>query len=783
MESKKIDFFNKLSFVLLLFTIFACFFFFIPFSPVTLEASKGFLLSVGATLSLFFWFVSRLGEGKFVIPKDKLILFAGAIPLVFLISSFFSPSIYSSLFGSGFEIGTFGSMLVLYVVFFLSAIYFQSEKRIWYFIWSIFLSGVILLLYQTLNLFVDFNSLTPGFVRGVTSGNLVGSWNNFALVVGVIVLLSVITIELVKTKKFFRILQYILLVLGILFLIIINMKLVWILVGAFSLIVFVYSISVQHARSRLSESFNGKKKFPFTSLIIVFIAFISLVGNNLLTNVISSYVNLNNPDIRPSFVTTAQIAFKSFKHNPAFGTGPNTFALDWALWQPKEIAQTVFWGVDFTSGYSLLSTFAVTAGLLGLISLVWFIVLYVTRSIQSIKIALQNNVSNYFIATILMISLYSWISIILYSPNIVVLMLAFVSSGMLIGTLVHKQAIKTKEYSFLTDPRNSFFSILGLVVLMVASISLTYIYVEKFTSLIYYSKSLNAEQTLESLGKSESMLLKAINLDKNDTYYRTLSQVYLAQIGVLAKDTTISEDILKSSMQQLVSNAVTAASGAIEQNPKQYQNYVNLGNLYTELSLISVEGSYDSAVTSYEKALALAPNNPSIFLSQATLEYLNKNNSEARKYIKQALDLKADYTDAIFLLVQIETNEGNLKEAIKQAEYAGQVSPNDATVFFRLGLLKYNNKDYKESVSAFEKAVILNNSYLNARYYLGLAYQKVGRKDDALTQFNLLKQLAPDSEEVKEAIKSIDSKAEVVEEDKEEPLSELDAVKAPIEED
>ena len=92
MESKKIDFFNKLSFVLLLFTIFACFFFFIPFSPVTLEASKGFLLSVGATLSLFFWFVARLGEGKFVIPKDKLVLFGGVIPLIFLVSSFFSPS-------------------------------------------------------------------------------------------------------------------------------------------------------------------------------------------------------------------------------------------------------------------------------------------------------------------------------------------------------------------------------------------------------------------------------------------------------------------------------------------------------------------------------------------------------------------------------------------------------------------------------------------------------------------------------------------------------------------
>src|SRR5665648_260039 len=99
MESKKVEFFNKLAFVTLLFTLFISLFFFIPYTPVTLEAGKGFLLSVGVTLSLLFWLISRLGDGKFVVPKDKLVLFALAIPVVFLISSLFSSSFYVSLFG------------------------------------------------------------------------------------------------------------------------------------------------------------------------------------------------------------------------------------------------------------------------------------------------------------------------------------------------------------------------------------------------------------------------------------------------------------------------------------------------------------------------------------------------------------------------------------------------------------------------------------------------------------------------------------------------------------
>lgn len=759
MESKKVEFFNRLSFVTLLFTLFACLFFFIPYSPVTLEASKGFLLSIGTTLSLFFWLISRLGDGKFVVPKDKLVLFALAIPLVFLISSFFSSSFNVSLFGSGFEIGTFGSMLILFIVFFLSSIYFQSEKRLWYFIGALFIGGLILVVFELLSVLIGFDRIFPRFLQGISSGNLVGSWNNFALLIGALVLLSVFTIELLKTKTKFRIVQYLLLSLGMLFLIIINVPLVWILIGLFSVIIFVYSVSLQHSGVKVIEGEENKKRFPFASLIILFISLLSLIGSNLIGNLVSNYVSLNNPDVRPSIVTTSQIAWKSIKHNPLFGTGPNTFVIDWALWQPKEIAQTVFWNVDFTNGYSLLTTFAITTGLLGLVAFLLFLVIYVARSIQSIRIALQNTLSNYFIMTTLMISIYSWITIIFYNPNIIMLMLAFSSSGMLIGILVYKQAIPVRNFSFLSDPRNSFFSILILLVLMVSAASLTYIYIEKFTSIIYFSKSLNSGNTIESLSKSEGMLLKAISLNKNDVYYRSLSQVYLNQIGVLVNDKTISPDILKSNLQQLVNNAQESAGLAVNQNPKQYLNYMNLGNIYSTLVSFSVTNSYESAVISYDKALLLAPNNPSIPLAKASLEFVNKNNSEARKFIKQALDLKVNYVDAIFLLVQIETDEGNLSEAIKQAEYAGSVAPNDATVFFRLGLLRYNNSDYTGAVSAFEKAVILDNSYLNARYFLGQSYKKIGRGNEALVQFNILAKILPDNQDVKNAITGVNAPA------------------------
>lgn len=755
MESKKINFFNKLSFFTLLSTLFLSLFFFIPYTPVTLEASKGFLLSVGATLSAFFWLIARLGEGKFAIPKDRLILLAGVIPLVFLVASFFSSSLYISLFGNGFEMGTFGSMLIMYIIFFLSAIYFQKENRLWYFFKAFFVAAVILSVFELVNMFVDLNHFLPGLLQGISAGNLVGSWNNFALLFGLIILLSIFTLEFLKTRGLFLVTQYFLLITGLFFLIIINNPFIWFLIGIFSAVIFVYSVSIQHAGINVVHGGGEKKRFPFAALIVVFICLLFLIGSNTLNVLTSKYISFSNPEVRPSLVTTSQIAMKAIKHNPLFGTGPNTFVIDWALWQPRDIASTVFWNTDFNEGYSSLSTFVATTGILGLLAWFLFFVVFVIRGVQSLRVALKDPLSNYFILATFMISIYAWLTFVLYTPNILMLMLAFSTSGILIGILVYRNVIPVKHYSFLNDPRNSFFAILSLMILMILALSVTYLYVEKFTSVIYFSKSLKVDNTMESLAQSEKMLVNAISLDKNDLYYRTLSQVYMAEINLLISDKNISAETLKSSLQQLINFAQNAGTLAVNQNPKQYLNYVNLGNIYASLVPLKVENSYENAASSYSRAQTLSPSNPSIILAKAQLEVVNKNNDEARNLISQALDLKLNYTEALFLLAQIESNEGNPNEAIKQVEKASQLSPNDATIFFRLGLLRYNGSDYAGAVSAFEQAVRIDNSYLNARFFLAKAYQMVGRKDEAITQFNLLLKVLPDNPDVKKALDSL----------------------------
>jgi tetratricopeptide (TPR) repeat protein len=79
---------------------------------------------------------------------------------------------------------------------------------------------------------------------------------------------------------------------------------------------------------------------------------------------------------------------------------------------------------------------------------------------------------------------------------------------------------------------------------------------------------------------------------------------------------------------------------------------------------------------------------------------------------------------------------------------ASVIDPTNPAIFFQLGLLKYNEKDYAGAIAALEKATQMTPDYANAKYFLGLSYEAVGRHADAITQFEDIKVTNPDSAEV-----------------------------------
>jgi len=200
---------------------------------------------------------------------------------------------------------------------------------------------------------------------------------------------------------------------------------------------------------------------------------------------------------------------------------------------------------------------------------------------------------------------------------------------------------------------------------------------------------------------------------------------------------------------------IKSSKVAIDYDGLNYQNYLTAGRVYE--SIVPMEGAYKIAYENYNKALSLNPKSPLINLTLARLETSNKNNIKAKEYAIKSLQLKNNYTDAVFLLAQIEIAEGNIKEAIKLVEAGSILASDNPVAYFQLGVLKYSDKEknYKGAAEAFEKAVSLSPSYSNARYFLGLSYYNLGRTADAIKQFESVQSLNPDNKEVEFILKNL----------------------------
>jgi len=260
-----------------------------------------------------------------------------------------------------------------------------------------------------------------------------------------------------------------------------------------------------------------------------------------------------------------------------------------------------------------------------------------------------------------------------------------------------------------------------------------------------------------NMAEAEKQFKKAVNASETDTYYRFLSELTLIKINNLLAQNASATSIEKAQQEllQLFGEAKLYAETAKNMSPINYQNWLALGRVYEALVPLKVEGAYAEAAKAYDEAFRRNPKSPEISLVKARLEVANGSNVAARELIRQALTQKPNYTEAVFFLSQIEVAEGRPKEAISSVEASIFLSPNEPVLYFQLGFLKYNERDYKGAIEAFEQAVAINGDYANARYFLGLSYDRLGRTADAIAQFEYIERTNPGNQEVMSIIENL----------------------------
>ena len=731
----------------------------VPLVVAPLASGKAILLFGGILLTAFFWILAALKNGSVKIPKSALLISCLAVVLVWLVSALLSGNTGLSLAGKLYDLDTFSMFFAAGLALFFGSIVFQPEKRAFVFYLLLFCSSSIVFLFQLLHLVFGIN-IIPFNIFPYNTSNLIGGWNDFSIFFGFIGLSSLAFLETAKFGKGMKFFLYAILLMSFLAMISANFFSNWVVFGAFSLLIFILALFKNYFSDK-EKSFKIKSFLRTSLFVLAVVVFFTLAKGT--AGKINDALKTSSTEVRPSWSATLDIAQKSLKNNAILGTGPNTFVYDWLKFKPAAVNNTIFWNARFSSGFGYLPSMLATTGILGIAAIIFFLIVFLNygRKAVSYKKDLPADGQAPAIASFLGAA-YLWTFIVLYAPGILIFTLAFIATGVFLALLANAGKIGIAEISLSSLPDGGhgktksgmIFTVMAII-LLIGTVSSAYFYSRKFLALNNYSQALKIFEKTGDIDKTGKKLIKAAGLDKQDEYYRALAELGLVSLNQIVTSKDIPADKAIALFKDNFSATVAYAREAARINPADPVNWMQLGRVYESVVALKVEKADEAALNSYAEAFKVSPLDPSPFIASARVAMQTKKTDDARKYLQGALNIKSDFADALFMLSQIEVQAGNLKEAILRTEQIASVSPNNFGIFFQLGLLQYQNNNFNAARAAFERAVGLNNDYANARYFLGLIYDKQGLKEKAIEQFAQIQKTNPDNEEVKKILSNL----------------------------
>ncbi|MDR3547629.1 MAG: tetratricopeptide repeat protein [Candidatus Pacebacteria bacterium] len=719
---------------------------FIPSSTIPFLYTKVAVLAIGGLIAVALYILARLTRGNLIVPPLALVGALWLVPLAYALSTLFSGSgITNAFFGTELEPDTFGFILILAIFATLAALVFRrvGQYRVFYAV-SLVVFGIVLLAQI---IFLVLAHIMPNTVSG--SANLVGSFVDLGMLIGLGVSLSLLTLRFLNVKGRMRIALWVMIALGLCLLALVNSSLIWILVSLIALGLFIEAILRRRASvdesdldgvSTLSSEYEPEMPVSDDShtlaapLVVLVIALFFLIGGSTIGNSLSTAFGTNVLDVRPSWQSTFAVGSHTYAASPVFGSGPNTFGTQWLKFRDRSLNSTVFWNVDFTSGIGMIPTSFVTAGLLGALAWIAFLVLFVFFGLRALLFRSPTEPFARFVAISSFVSaLYVFALMVFAVPGPMVLITGFAFTGLFISSLRYAGTRQEWGVIFARNPRVGFLIVFALTLLLLGTVVAAYVVIERYLADHAYAEA-SAALSNGDITTAVNDINRSIVFAPSDRAYQLAAEAGIAQMNKIAADTSLTPSQAQQEFQSALSSSIQAALTATKLNPNNYQNWAVLGQVYQTVVPLNISGAYANAKSAYQHAITLNPTDPTLPYAVAQLDIAQNDPTDAEADLNQAISLKSDYTQAIFLLSQLEAQEGKAKDALQAAEAAAYFSPNDPTIQFQVGILRSANGDTAGAISALSEAVQLNPQYANARYFLGAMYAVSGQYTQAIAQ-------------------------------------------------
>ncbi len=670
------------------------------------------------------------------------------------VSAYLTGNAQDAIWGSLFETQTVAFLALIGLLMTLPLV-FQNSKEMSLKALTFFgCTASILLVYNIIRIFIRSEILTLQSFGAVTVSPI-GVFNDLAIFCGLVIVFSLVTLVQLPLKATLQYFLAGLVGMSLFLLAIVNFFNVWIVIGLFSFLLIMYLLA-QDTIFRGEEKTvisNSKILFLTTSAVCAF-SILFIVAGSFMGGKISQVTGINYIEVRPSTLSMVKIAQSVFSENALLGVGPNRFADAWRKYKDPSINETLFWDTEFIAGSGYVPSLVISLGLLGSILLVVSHVFFLYLGYRMFLRTKRHDSYWYYVGIVSFASAtFIWGMSYMYVPGAALLLigaffmgLTFVAAGALLPSTV-------RNIPLVTSRQRGFLLMTAVIMVVIGSVSAAFSVGKQYMAQANFTKA-NVRAT--SIAELEQASLSSYNLYKDDRFISTIAQIQLMELNRLLSIQEPSEADLQK-FSEVSNKAIQAAEQAVAENGTNAGYRAVLAGVYANLAIAGVDGARDRSDAALAEAMKIDALNPGYHLLAAQMATRVGDLPKAREYIKSALALKRNYTDALFLSAQLDISEGNTESAIATTRAMITLEPNNPTRYFQLGILLSADNKAEEAEAAFKAAISIDNQYANARYLLSLLYLNTDRKDLALEQLKAVQQNNQDNVELKNFIDQVES--------------------------
>ncbi|MBP6881787.1 MAG: tetratricopeptide repeat protein [Candidatus Pacebacteria bacterium] len=616
------------------------------------------------------------------------------------------------------------------------------------------ISASLLLIYAILRLLLGTDFLSLGSFNNATL-TPIGTFNDLAIFAGLIIILGLVTLIQLPLRAVMQWWIISLIVLSLFVSMVINFLNIWIVIGIFAFLVLMYLLS----RDRLFKGSKNTSTGNTTQMIAVaalvsILSAIFIFAGDFASQKMTQLTNIDYVEVRPSIEATSGIANAVYQKNALFGIGANRFVDAWQLHKDPSINNTIFWDTDFSAGSGFVPTIFVNLGLLGGILLIAFHIGLLYLGYRMLLRPERNDPYWYYFGVVSFTAAsFIWGMSYVYVPGPTILLLGAIFSGF---TLVAAAALLPRLVRVIplsTNRQRGFLSMAVTVVVVTVSVASLSTVGKQYFAQAQFNEARGTAVTPEVFTQ---VIADAYALYPDERFLRALAQMQIGTLNSLLSVSSPNEE-QQQTFLKAAEVALVAIEQAVQKDPTDPDNHTVLAGVFNNLALVGIEGSQQRADTALAEAQSLDPQNPGYSLVAAQIAARKNDVETARREVGKALELKRNFTPAMYLSAQLDISEGKTEAAIETTRSIIMLEPRNPTRYFQLGVLLSATDQLPEAMAAYRAAISLDPQYANARYLLALAHLKGNETQPALDQLRKVQETNPENQQLAELIKQVES--------------------------